>query len=100
MMGQISLIGMFVNIIVLPFIPLTMLFVFITGVIGFISSTLSLVSGWGAHILLSYELMIVQTSARLPFASAHIPSFSFWWVVVFYTLFFLLYGIIKFRRVA
>ena len=98
MMGQISIIGMFVNIIVLPFIPVTMLFVFITGAVGFISSTLSLVAGWGAHLLLSYELTIVQTSARFPFASAHVPAFSPWWVVIFYTSFFLMHGIARSRK--
>ena len=97
MMGQISLIGMFVNIIVLPCIPLTMLCVAITGLIGFVSSSLSIVAGWGAYGLLSYELYIVQHAARIPYASLHISSFSGWWVAVFYTTFFLVYGIVASR---
>ena len=95
MMGQISLIGMFVNIIVLPFIPVTMLAVFLTGAIGFISTSLSYYFGWVAHLLLSYELFIVQHSARFPFASLHIGVFSGWWTVLFYILFFVVYGVVK-----
>ncbi|MEI8248925.1 MAG: ComEC/Rec2 family competence protein [Candidatus Taylorbacteria bacterium] len=98
MMGQISLIGMFVNIIVLPCIPLTMLLVACTGALGFIWSGLSIISGWGAHFLLSYELYVVQHAARFPFASLHIPPFSGWWTVLFYTLFFLVYAIVAYRK--
>ncbi|MDB5239236.1 MAG: hypothetical protein JWO00_571 [Candidatus Parcubacteria bacterium] len=87
MMGQISLIGILVNIIVLPFIPATMLLVFLTGALGFVSYPLSLAAGWGAHLLLQYELFTVTHFARLPFAAMHIPPFSGWYVGAFYILF-------------
>lgn len=91
MMGQVSIIGMVVNILVLPFIPITMLFVFLTGVLGFISVYLSYMFGWVAHLLLSYELFMVNNFARLPFASAHLPVFSGWWVAGFYIIFTAVY---------
>ncbi len=81
MMGQISIIGMVVNILVLPFIPVTMLFVFLTGASGFIWMPLAHLFGWVSHLLLSYELLMVRNFARVPFASAHVPAFSGWWVV-------------------
>ncbi|MDE2037642.1 MAG: ComEC/Rec2 family competence protein [Patescibacteria group bacterium] len=84
MMGQISLIGAAVNILVLPFIPATMLAVFLTGAAGFVSAALSQVAGWAAHLLLSYELFMVWHFARVPFAAAYVPPFPFWWVAVFY----------------
>jgi competence protein ComEC len=87
MMGQISLIGVVVNILVLPFIPATMLAVFLTGAIGFISTAAAQVIGWGAHLLLSYELFMVTNFAHLPFAAAYFPPFSFWWVAGFYIVF-------------
>jgi competence protein ComEC len=87
MMGQISIIGVAVNILILPFIPATMLLVFLTGVAGFVSYAVSVVVGWGAHTLLSYELFTVEHSARLPFAAAHFPPFSIWWVAAFYAAF-------------
>jgi competence protein ComEC len=91
MMGQISIIGVIVNILVLPFIPITMFFVFLTGALGFISFPLSQVVGWIAHFLLSYELFMVEHFARLPFAALYIPQFSIWWVVGFYAIFPIIY---------
>ncbi len=87
MMGQISVIGVVVNILVLPFIPITMLAVFLTGALGFIHPFLGTAAGWFAHILLSYELFMVETFARVPYAAATLPPFSFWWVVGFYGVF-------------
>jgi competence protein ComEC len=87
MMGQISIIGMVVNILVLPFIPVTMLFVFVTGILGYVSYTLSYATGLVAHGLLSYELFMVEQFARIPFASANVSQFSFWYVVCFYVVF-------------
>ncbi len=87
MMGQISIVGVLVNILVLPFIPITMLAVFLTGALGFIWHPISIVIGWSAHLLLSYELFIVEWFAKLPFAAAYFPPFSIWWVVGFYAAF-------------
>ena len=95
MMGQISIIGVVANILVLPLIPITMLAVFLTGSIGFISYPVSQLFGWVAHILLQYELLIVQNFARLPFASLTFPQFSGWWVVGFYVVFFLIFFAVK-----
>ncbi len=91
MMGNLSIIGMVVNILVLPFIPATMLFVFLTGAIGMISLPLAQVFAWGTHLLLSYELFMVENFAKLPFASVHLPAFSKWWVVGFYAAFTIIY---------
>lgn len=91
MMGQLSIIGVFVNIIVLPFIPVTMLFVFLTGFVGFFSLAISQAIAWITHILLSYELFIVEESSALPFASLNLPTFPFWIVVTIYIIYFSLY---------
>ena len=98
MMGQLSIIGVVVNILVLPFIPLTMLAVFLTGALGFISIGVSQVFALGAHVLLAYELFMVQSFAKVPFASIHLPIFSGWFVVAFYVIFMTLYGWFAFRR--
>ena len=99
MMGQISIIGMVVNILVLPFIPVTMLFVFLTGASGFIWMPLAHVFGWVSHLLLSYELLIVRNFAQVPFASAYVPAFSGWCVVGFYLLFTIVYiALLKYKK--
>lgn len=98
MMGQISLIGVVVNILVLPFIPATMLAVFLTGTLGFLWPPLSIVAGWASHFLLSYELFMVAKFARVPYAAATLPPFSFWWVVGFYVMFFSLFIYLRRRN--
>lgn len=95
MMGSISIVGFLSNILVLPFIPLTMLFVAISGLGGFVSFYISQFAAWVAHALLSYELTIVHFSANLPFAAIHFPLFSGWIVVGVYVgygvIYFMLY---------
>lgn len=89
-MGQMSIVGVLVNILVLPFIPITMLFVALTGGVGIFSELLSWIPAVGSHILLSYELWMVTKFAALPFAAFEIPMFAEWivWVTyVFYMLF-------------
>ncbi len=88
MMGQLSVIGIVVNILVLPIIPLTMLFVTLTGIIGFISISISKIFAWISFVLLSYELFMVKTFAKIPFAAINIPKFSFWIVTGFYLSYF------------
>ena len=88
MMGQLSIIGIIVNILVLPIIPVTMLFVTLTGLLGFISYFASEITGWVSHILLSYELFMVHFFASLPFSSLQLPKFSFWIVTGFYASYF------------
>ena len=87
LMGQISIVGVIVNILVIPFVPMTMLAVFLTGTFGFIWHPVSIVIGWSAYLLLSYELIIVEWFAKLPFAAAYFPPFSVWWAVGFYAAF-------------
>jgi competence protein ComEC len=91
MMGQISIVGMFVNIIVLPFIPLTMLLVCLSGLFGFVSIIISKLFAYGAHILLSYELFIVEKSANLPFSSIVVPPFSPYIVLFIYITYFIIF---------
>ncbi len=91
MMGSISIVGFISNILVLPFVPLTMLAVFLTGITGFISVQISQTIAWLAHGLLSYELLIVEYSARIPLATIHFPQFSGWIVVGVYFIYFIFY---------
>jgi competence protein ComEC len=88
MMGQLSIIGIVVNILVLPIIPATMLLVSLTGLLGFLSHFVSEITGWISYIMLSYELFMVRFFASLPFASIELPKFSFWIVIGFYASYF------------
>jgi len=87
MIGELSIVSIFVNILVLPFIPITMLFVFITGALGFFTEIGSKIVAGISYLLLSYELIIVKYFARLPFAVIRVQAFSFWIVLGFYTFY-------------
>lgn len=87
MIGKISVIGIVVNILVLPLIPVTMLAVFVTGALGFVSPLLSAVPGWISHLLLSYELFIVEKAALVPHAAISVPAFSGWFATSAYVFF-------------
>jgi len=69
MMGTLSLVSLPVNLLILPFIPLTMLFGFFAGVFGFVSSVLSFPFATIAYALLWYELKIVEYAVLVPFSS-------------------------------
>jgi competence protein ComEC len=89
MMGEFSVVAIFVNLLVLLFIPATMLFGFLTGVIGFVSTNVSLPFAYITYGLLAYELKIVDVFASLPFASINISFFSFWVMLFVYAIYFL-----------
>lgn len=69
MMGEFSIVSLPVNLLILPFIPLTMLFGFLAGVAGFVNIFLSFPLAFIAHLFLWYELKVVEIAAAIPFAS-------------------------------
>ncbi|MDP3996173.1 MAG: ComEC/Rec2 family competence protein, partial [bacterium] len=87
MMGELSFVAPFANALVLPLIPMTMLFGALTGALGWISFWLSVPFGYIAYAMLWYELRVTEIFASLPFASVSVPYFPFWLVLVVYFLF-------------
>lgn len=94
-MGDLSIVAVLVNLLVLPAVPIAMLFAFLTGVVGIVSALISTPFGWISYILLEYILKVVDIFANLPFAALHISSFPFFWVVLAYLL---LVGLVVSRR--
>jgi competence protein ComEC len=86
-MGQLSLVALPVNLLVLMFIPLTMLFGFLTGMAGFLSIALSVPFAFITYALLAYELKVVEIFSALPFASVQIESFPIWLMLGMYGLY-------------
>ena len=82
MMGKFSIVSLPVNLLVLPFIPLTMLFGFLAGTTGFISTILSFPFAFIAHLFLWYELKVVKIASAIPFAS--IGGFALSGAVMFF----------------
>jgi competence protein ComEC len=85
-MGLFSIVSLPVNLLVLIFVPATMFFGFLAGIIGFISYLLATPFGWIAYIFSAYELWIVNLFSKLPFAAFNI-SISFWLMLVIYAIY-------------
>jgi competence protein ComEC len=89
-MGMISLVALPVNLLILPFIPAVMLFGFITGILGFISSLLAWPFALITSGVLTYQLKVIDIFAHLPFSSLNIANFPLSLVVLIYLLFFVI----------
>lgn len=85
--GIFSVVSLPVNLLILIFVPATMLFGFFTGVLGMIWGTLSIPFGWISYALLQYELFVVQFFANLPFASLTIEKFPLILTLIIYAIY-------------
>ena len=83
-MGTLSLVALPVNLLVLCFIPITMLFGFLSAITGFLNHFLALPFSYIAYFLLHYEISVVRFFSSLPFASLEIKYFPFWLMVLVY----------------
>ena len=79
-MGILSLVGLPVNLLILPFIPVTMFF-------GFMTYFLSIPFGWISYAFTQYELWIVQIFAGLPFSSTTISNFPLCLMLAIYAIY-------------
>jgi len=84
--GEISLLAVIVNVLVLPMVPFAMLLTFLAGVIGFFSLTLASLVGFLASLTLTYILYVAELFGNMPFAAVAVPAFSPWLMLVMYTL--------------
>lgn len=83
--GEISIVSLPVNLLVLVFVPVTMLFGFLTGLVGFLGTIFSIPFAWPTYLLLAYELKVVDIFSSFSFASVKF-SVPLW-------IMFLIYGI-------
>lgn len=86
-MGNLSLVALLANIMILPFIPLTMFLGFLTGFLGIFHYFLSVPFGYLSYLVLHYELSIIDFLAKIPFASITIPNFPLVLTLLIYIYF-------------
>lgn len=86
-MGNLSLVALPANALILPFIPFTMLLGFLTGFTGIIWYVLAVPLGLFSQFFLYYELSIISFFSRLPFAALSIPNFPFFITLLIYLYF-------------
>ena len=64
--GQLSVVALLANLLILPLIPLAMLLTFITGLAGFVTPAVQGIIAWLAQALLSVIVRVVEWCASLP----------------------------------
>jgi len=75
--GQLSLVALPANLLVLAAVPYAMLASFVAGIAGLLTGPLAPFIAFPAYVLLSYILFIAEWLAKVPFATILIGSFSF-----------------------
>lgn len=88
--GELSIVALPANLLVLASVPSAMLFGFLTGLFGvipFVSVFLGPVFGVISFLILKYQLFVVNVFAGLPFAAVTLPQFPFVFVVLIYVVF-------------
>jgi len=89
--GEMSLIAPITNLLILPVVPVTMFFGFLTSVFGLASNLLGTLPGFVSFILLTYQIKIVEFFGNLPFVTISIKTFPIWLMFLVYLLYFYLY---------
>lgn len=90
--GRLSIISPIANLIVVPFIPISMLLIFITGIAGMISPILALWIAIPAKILMSITVWVIQNLGSIGWAQSSL-QISIFQAVVTYILLFIIIAI-------
>lgn len=86
-MGNLSLVALPANILVLPFIPLTMLLGFLTSLAGLFWYVFAVPLGYISYLILHYELGVIGFFSQIPFASFSISNFPLLLTILIYIYF-------------
>lgn len=80
MSGEVSLVSLLANVVVLPIIPFSMFFTYLLGIFGSFVSPLAIALSFPTFFISEYILRVSDWFASLPFAviETHPPS---WWVL-------------------
>jgi competence protein ComEC len=84
--GILSIVSLPTNILILPFIPIAMFFIFISGILAFISIPVSIPFAYLSQLILKYILATIHFFAELPFASVTVSTFPLVLTIVLYLL--------------
>ena len=89
--GNLSIVALPANILVLPTMPLAMLLSSIAALAGLIAPPIAVIAGFPAYLVLAYVVKTASLFSALPFAAFTIPAFSGWWLALLYTALFFLH---------
>jgi competence protein ComEC len=86
-MGNFSLVALPANVLILPFIPFTMMLGFLTGFMGLIWYVFAVPVGFISYLFLHYELSVISFFSNLPFAAFYFPDFPLLLTIAIYFYF-------------
>src|SRR5258706_15071623 len=86
-MCTFSLVALPANILILPFIPFTMMLGFLTGFAGLIWYVLAVPLGYISYLFLHYELGVISFFSNMPFAAFSFPNFPLGLTIIIYAYF-------------
>lgn len=87
--GDVSLVSIFSNILVLMVIPIVMFVGFVSTIISYINATLALPLAYLTYLLLAWILFVSNLFGNLSLASIAVPPISVWLVVFIYLIIFI-----------
>lgn len=87
--GEISLVSVFVNVLVLPSVPIAMFGAFVAAVVYAVVPAIGLLIGFVTQLVLSYIIVTAEFFSSLPFATYAFDEIAVAWV-------FVMYGVIGF----
>lgn len=96
----LSLVSLAANLLILLIIPISMLLVFLSGLMGLFFHWLALPFAWLAFLLLKYETWMIDSLASLNWSSIGIKNFLWWHAAAWYTILaFLIYYINRRQKI-
>lgn len=95
MMGEISIISPVVNVLILIFVPIAMLFGLIAVLFSYLNFYLGVLISFPVYLILSYSLFLVDYFAKLPFAVFETDFFGFYFMAFWYFLYIIIFFIWK-----
>lgn len=81
--GQVSYIAIIANLLILPLIPVIMIFVFLLGIMTYFNSVFGIILAVPTKLLIDYVIKVAEALAELPWASQSI-SISIKHLIIFY----------------
>lgn len=83
-MGVLSIVSLPINLLILPFIPFSMMMGAIAGFTSFISHFIATPFAYLTYGLLNYIFRMVDLGASIPYAAINVKSFPLWAVIILY----------------
>jgi len=94
-MGELSLVAVPANILVLVIIPLTMLFGFLSSLFGFLPFFIGMIFSVPTFLLLKYQTVIVDLFSSVPYSKILVPQFS---ILITALIYILILSFVRFYR--